>query len=250
MIATNIDEVIVYLDQIIERAKSEQSTLGYFAALYNKVTKEVKSKLGQNYFDNDERMELLDVRFANRYLAAYTQYRNGERTTKSWELAFNSSKVYKLIVLQHLLLGMNAHINLDLGIAAAEISDATTIGSLKSDFNKINAILAELAEEVEKDLSEIWPTLLKILKIFKDVDNFLIDFSMTLARDGAWKFANELIFRDEGTSLEELIAKRDIEIAEFGRSITKKGFVDGLIFWIIRLGERGTATEKIAILES
>ncbi|MDC8003662.1 DUF5995 family protein [Aureisphaera galaxeae] len=250
MTATTIDEVLGFLDEIIETSKEEQSTLGYFAALYRKVTQQVKDKIGQHFFDDDARMELLDVTFANRYLAAYTGYKAGTEITESWQVAFEASENSKLIVLQHLLAGMNAHINLDLGIAAAEITDTQTIHSLQGDFNKINDILGALVGEVEKDLSEIWPFLLWILKVTKKVDNFLINFSMNIAREGAWLFANELVFRDAGTTLNEMIAKRDKKIAKLGQSIVKPGRIERFIFRIIRFGERGTVADKITALQN
>jgi hypothetical protein len=42
MQAKTIDEVIEALDAIIETAKKDNSAIGYFPALYRKVTKRVK----------------------------------------------------------------------------------------------------------------------------------------------------------------------------------------------------------------
>lgn len=248
MIAKNIDEVIDHLEVIIQASIEEENTLGYFAALYQNVTITVKEKLGTNYFDDDKHMEQLDVVFANRYLKAYTDYKQGKVITKSWEIAFNSSKDNSLIVLQHLLLGMNAHINLDLGIAAAEISTQSTLPNLHNDFNKINAILSALVDEVQNDLAKIWPTLLKILKWAKKVDDFLINFSMNLARDGAWKFANELAVVKE-VERKNMISTRDKKIFELAELITNHGIVGKIIFTIIRFGERGKPSDKIKALK-
>lgn len=248
MIAKTIDEVIENLEHIIQASINEESPLGYFAALYQKVTIEVKAKLGKDYFDDDKRMEQLDVVFANRYLRAYADYKQGVGITKSWELAFNSSKNKNLIVLQHLLFGMNAHINLDLGIAATEVTSKSTIQSLHSDFNKINKILASLVDEVQKDLSKIWPVLHVILKLGGKVDDFLIDFAMSIARDGAWKFANELSV-EEGTNHENMIAQRDKKISELSKLITGHGIFVRILLKIIRLGERGKPSDKIRALE-
>ncbi|WP_418602501.1 DUF5995 family protein [Hwangdonia sp.] len=249
MVANTIDEVIDILGDIIESSRNDESTLGYFACLYQKVTISVKDKLHTNYFDDDARMEQLDVLFANRYLLAYADYKQGKPITKSWDMAFQASSNNSLIVLQHLLLGMNAHINLDLGIAAAEISDASSINTLHSDFNKINAVLASLVEEVQEDLSKIWPTLVKILKFANKVDDFFINFSMSIARDGAWKFANELVAQKELKSREHYMALRDDKIAALSKSITVHKIVVRLIFFIVRIGERGKPSDKIKALE-
>lgn len=247
--ASNINEVISILDQIIEDSKQNASTLGYFAALYRKVTIKVKDGISNHFFDDNERMEKLDVIFANRYIEAYYAYQQQKEVTESWLIAFQTSKKYWPIVLQHLLVGMNAHINLDLGIAAAEVMKGKDINNLEDDFNKINEILSSLVTEVENELATIWPTLHKILKLTRKVDNFLVDFSMELARNGAWKFAKEFHALPENQE-PEAIANRDKSVAEKALIVTKPGFIVQLLFGIIRLGEKGSISQKIAILES
>ncbi len=169
--------------------EAKNDPLGYFAVLYQKVTLKIKEGIENDFFDDGERMVKLDVLFAERYLNAYYAYQKEETVTASWEGVLVLSKNYWPIVLQHLLVGMNAHINLDLGIAAAAISRNKNIDDLEDDFKRINEILALLVNEVQDDLSRIWPSLKKILQSTRKVDDFLIDFSMELAREGAWRFA-------------------------------------------------------------
>ncbi|GAB5555520.1 MAG: DUF5995 family protein [Saprospiraceae bacterium] len=249
MIAKNIDEVIEILEQIIQETKSAESTLGYFAALYQKVTICVKERLNTNYFDDDERMEKLDVEFANRYLRAYADYKAGKKVTDSWRVAFDMEQKRSMIVLQHLLLGMNAHINLDLGITAARISTGTPMDGLKSDFNKINEILKDLVEEVQNNLAQIWPMLFKLLKFTNKMDDHLVNFSMELARDGAWKFANELHQAEAPAVQEALIVDRDQKVAKLTDLITKRRPMGRILFAFIRLGERGKVSHKISVLQ-
>lgn len=89
MQAQTIDVVIRNLDNIIESCRAQNSRLGYFPALYRKVTVQVKEGIANKYFDDGERMERLDVVFANRYLAAFEAYRAGKQITKSWQTAFD-----------------------------------------------------------------------------------------------------------------------------------------------------------------
>ncbi len=239
-----IDDVIATLDDIIIQSKSDSSTLGYFAALYKKVTVKVKEGIENNFFDDGPRMEKLDIIFASRYLNAYYDYKENKAVTLSWQKAFQMSTSYWPIVLQHLLIGMNAHINLDLGIAAAQVMKGHDIENLKGDFDKINEILSSLVSEVENDLTTIWPTLKKILKFTRKVDNFLVDFSMELARDGAWKFAKEVAHTPDG-EIPLLIDKRDQKVANNANIVSNPGFIATTILMIIRLGERGTIADKI-----
>ena len=112
--ARSIEEIIERLTGIVSQTKAENSPLGYFAALYRKVTRQVKSDIDGGLFEDNARMERLDVIFANRYLAAYDAHRAGRTPTRAWMFSFAVARQWWPIVLQHLLLGMNAHINLDL----------------------------------------------------------------------------------------------------------------------------------------
>lgn len=241
---TTINQVIEILNIIVEESEKNSSTKGYFAILYLKVTKAVKQGIENKEFQDNKRMEQLDVIFAKRYIEAYYNSKSQKPITDSWRLAFNLDSKYWPIVLQHLLIGMNAHINLDLGIAAAQVMEGKDINDLHKDFNQINKVLASLVSDVEHDLAQIWPTLGKILRYTKRVDNFLVNFSMTLARDGAWKFAKALS-NTQKDSWHTTISNRDIKVADKAHIITNPGFIVTLILYIIRLGEKGSIADKI-----
>lgn len=248
MSATTIDEVIAELDQIIATAKQEKNRIGYFAALYRKVTIAVKEGIQAGDFEDGARMGRLDVTFANRFLDAYSAHRNGGRVTRSWRLCFKAVRSWRPIVLQHLLLGMNAHINLDLGIAAAQTSPGGDLPNLKTDFNRINAVLSSLVGGVKEELSQIWPPLRLLDRLAGTADDRIIDFSMGLARDQAWDFAEKLAPLAEAAQ-SPAIERQDRWTAKFGRRIRKPGFLVRLVFLRIRMGEKGNVPEIIEILE-
>ena len=106
-----IDEVIASLDSIIQQAWEERSRLGYFAALYRRVTRSVRDGVCTGHFDDCALMEHLDVVFATRYIDALTTYQSGGRPSRSWKQAFEACSDDTRLILQHLLAGMNAHIN-------------------------------------------------------------------------------------------------------------------------------------------
>lgn len=242
-----IDDVLKSLDKIIFRSVAQNDTTGYFAALYRQVTFEVKQGILDNYFDDGARMEKLDVVFAKRYIDAWHAWQNGEIVTQSWEAAFRFSEKQSPVVLQHLLMGMNAHINFDLGITAAEISRGSDISLLQNDFFRINHILSSQVNHVQNNLSAIWPLLKKILAKTGKLDNLLIDFSMELARDGAWEFARELSEKPV-EKWEASIMERDRVIAAKSEIVTNPKIWMKILLWIIRLGEKGTVSKKINIL--
>lgn len=218
--ARTIDEVIEQMDEIIAWSISEKSRLGYFAALYRKVTVKVREGIYTDEFENGPRMERLDVVFANRYLEALGAYLNGRPTSKSWEVAFEQAGRKQPIILQHLLLGMNAHINLDLGIAAAQVCPGAEIKSLYGDFMRINNILSSLVDEVEAEISELSPWIGLLDRIDPRVADAVVNFSMQKARDAAWEFAQHLA----PLQVEEQVAAikwKDEEVALLARIVAR-----------------------------
>lgn len=243
----SIDDVISALENIILESERDGNPLGYFAVLYQKVTKKVKEGIENNFFDDSPRMEQLDIIFAQRYLEAYYAYQKSEPVTASWKKAFELSGNFWPIVLQHLLIGINAHINLDLGIAAAEVCKDKNIDELENDFIKINDILSSLVSEVQNDLAGIWPALKFVLKSTGRADDFLVDFSMKVARDGAWKFAKR-IANLPPYQLVSYIESRDQKVARKAGIITNPGIFVKVILSIIRIGERGAIADRIQSL--
>ena len=243
-----IADVIVRLDEIVDGAKSEGRPGGYFAALYRRVTKEVAHQIAEGHFDDGERMARLDVVFARRYLDAYDAHRRGQAPTRAWKLAFDTEADWWPIVLQHLLLGINAHINLDLGIAAAEVAPGDRIHALKDDFDRVNAILASLVDDVSDRLAEIWP-LLRIIDIgAQRLDEDAINFSIQRARDHAWGVALKLAALDD--SLDPVVIEGlDLGVAEFGKRVRRPGLWLSTKLKLVRLGERGSVAERIGVLE-
>ena len=252
MQADTIEQVIQFLEEIIADAKAKQSRLGYFAALYKAVTVKVKQEIdkgpGKSVFQDVDRMEKLDVIFANRYLKSYTEYRdNGDTAEKCWQVAFQGTTYYPPIVLQHLFAGMNAHILLDLGIAAAQVMRdlGQPLEDLKHDFNEINNILGALLDKVEQELNGIWPYFRAFLKFIPfDFEDSIANFGMKEARNSAWRLA-EQVYLLEGESLQEKIRERDERVAKSGYLILHPpSFLQFLLF-LVKLTEVGSISTQI-----
>lgn len=241
---STIDGVIDRLEEIIQESIQNRSRMGYFAALYKRVTVSVKNKIEQGYFDDNERMEKLDVIFANRYLAAYDAYQSNQSCSQSWKLAFDVSKWWSPLVIQHLFVGMNAHIGLDLGIAAAEVQPEN-IESLHDDFNKINEVLGDLVDKVEDELASIFPLLKPIDWLAGGIDEKIAKFAMGIARDEAWKVAVAYTEQSTPAAKEEYIIHRDIKVTGFSNKIVNPGAFIKFIIRIFRGLEIGNVRSKI-----
>lgn len=247
MQAYTLEEVITILDKIIADCKAGSCRLGYFASLYRKMTIGVKEGIDKGIFEDGPRMEKLDVVFANRYLKAYDQYTKGLVPTASWKTAFDAARKNELTVIQHLLLGMNAHINLDLGIAAAEVSTPATIDALQADYNKINDIIASLFGTVQDCLSKIAFPMYFIKTINRDTTTAVLNFSIGKARETAWN--NALLLVQAGPqALPQVIDTTDSLVNVVAQRIQTPGTWMGLLLKWVRWTEGRDISRNIGFL--
>ncbi len=244
---STIKDVLTALDEIIAWSMATQSRLGYFAALYKKVTLHVQKGIEKDFFEDGPRMERLDVVFATRYLVALGAFQAGEKPTEAWQVAFEAAGKWRYLILQQLLAGINAHINLDLGIAAATIAPRDQLPALRLDFDRINEILFSLVKEVEEEIGDVSPWLSWLAHIGGKLGDELIHFSLGLARRGAWRLARRLAPQPEedwGTDM----ANRDRGTARVGRDVLAPG---PFLRWgvaLIRLRESNDIRRNIEVL--
>ncbi len=213
----SIDEVLVELDKIIDESIKTGDYLAIFAYVYRRTTAQIKEEIKAKSFEDNERMEKMDVIFANRYLEAYDQFMSQKTPSASWLVSFNA-RFLKLTTLQHLLLGMSAHINFDLGIAAAQVAEGENIDDLKDDFMKVNEILADLTNEMQFRVARTSKLMFLLDWIGGKSDERIANFSIKKARQFAWKVATTLALLD-GESKNIAIEKFDHEIAKFNQKV-------------------------------
>jgi hypothetical protein len=90
------------------------------------------------------------------------------------------------------LLGINAHINLDLGIAAAQTSPGTRLAGLRRDFDSINDILYAMLDDVQDRLTLVSPLTPLLDSVGGRTDEAILNFSIKRAREAAWRVAERL----------------------------------------------------------
>jgi len=217
--AQSIGEVLEELDRIINASVEENNFLGIFAYVYRRTTEQIKQAILEKQFEDNARMERMDVAFANLYLTAYHDFTNNLSCSASWRTAF-SAKYDKITIMQHLLLGMNAHINMDLGIAAATFDSTENLPALKKDFMKVNQILNDLTNEMQNRVSKVSRFMFILDWMGMNTDEKIINFSMIKAREQAWDLACKLADADE-SGRKSIIDHTDRTIAVLGGIIKR-----------------------------
>lgn len=212
-----IDDVLAELDKIIEDAIQSNDYLGIFAYVYWRTTQRVQEGIANGEFSDSERMELFDVAFAKRYIDAYWQFKNQQTPTQTWLVSFHA-RLQGLTLMQHLLMGMNAHINLDLGIVAAESAPGEKIHEIEADFMQINKILASLTDEMQERMGRVSTFVAWIDRVGSNKDELFVNFGIMLSREYAWFVARQLAMRSPEEQ-QEYIQQVDNNIARLSRII-------------------------------
>lgn len=221
--ATTIQQVVDALGTVVDWSIEASSRLGYFAALYKKVTIAVGIAVAEGKFEDGARLERLDAGFANRYFDALNgHFHPGRfpRPTHSWQVTFDAASRTEPILVQHMFAGVNAHIGLDLGIVAEAICPGPQLTMLREDFNRINAVLASQVVGVVEDINELSPVLAELYAVLKKDEINLINNTVQGYRDSAWRFAN-ILAATPGFADPAAIVVRDLQIAQQGALIYK-----------------------------
>lgn len=218
---TTIDDVLAELDDIVTVTMSENSPLVIFAFVYHRTTARIAEGIREGTFEDPQRMERFDVDFAKRYIEAFWRHRHGKPVPFAWEIAFRAAgniEGQQPTIMQHILLGMNAHINLDLGVTAAEVVPAGQIQALKNDFMIVNTKLEELIDEMQERIGRVSPLMFLLDLIGERNDEAVINFSIRRARDFAWTVAQTLAHAEEGEK-EHIIREVDEQITGLAKSV-------------------------------
>jgi len=175
------------IEKLRAAAREADDASGFFAAMYARVTDRVQAAITDGRFDDGERMARFTRTFADWYLGP----RDGSRARPAcWKAADDVSSDRRLLIVQHLLLGINAHVNHDLPQVVVELAAGeSSLGVIQPDFEAMNDILAETQPDVLRDLGRVsgW-TQLAVSRGGGRVFNF----SLNRARAQAWQSAHRL----------------------------------------------------------
>jgi hypothetical protein len=245
----NIQDVVTQLTQIEQQCTLTKNKAGYFAALYKRMTVEVKDDIVAHKFEDGARTEKLDMLFAQRCLHAYAAFCSNNDCSISWQSTFSCCTNEQLIVLQHLLLGINTHINLDLAIAAATVAPKDNIYALQNDFYRINNIINSLLDDIQECLCKVWPPMRMLTKIANGRQDAVLNFSAEKARTTSW--ANAVLLANmTDEQKNNYIHQIDVSVNFLAGKIKSPGMAAGLFLRLIRTTEYDDVARTIKLIDT
>jgi hypothetical protein len=119
-----LDDVVEGLGAWERRFRGSGDRRAVFLTLYGIVSAEMRQRVAAGAFADPEWVHRYAVAFANLYREALGNYEAGRTTLvpKAWRLCFDAAGRGTGLVLQDMLLGVNAHVNNDLPLALSHVS--------------------------------------------------------------------------------------------------------------------------------
>jgi len=146
------------LDQMRERldALPANDLRRHFLGTYLRTTAAVGQAVDRGVFEDPGWVEEWDVVFAQLYLEALDASLTDGPISRPWRLAFDAPA--RLHPLQHVLLGVNAHVNYDLPqallgvISVEDFGDPTLLDRRRRDHENIDGVLASRVAAEDNEL--------------------------------------------------------------------------------------------------
>lgn len=245
--AETVHDALELMDAFIERAWDRRDPRGYFACLYRGVTRRVARDIDRGVYEDGERMSRFDASFANRWLDAAAAHDANQRVTRAWRRAFLAGHDRRVTLVQHLLLGMNAHINLDLGVSAAEVAHGPALQGLFGDFEQINALLNAMLDECQTLIAKHSPMMRLVDLAALRADEAIANFSIRHARNEAWENAQQLAWLS-GEAHAKAVDRIDRRAGGLARLVADPGMAIGAVLSVVRAWEEKDARAVIETL--
>lgn len=141
-----VDDVVDALHQRLATLPLDRLHRRQFLETYTRTTQAVGDAVDRGFFEDGAWVSRWDVVFGDLYLDAHDADLSGGRVPAPWRAAFAAPP--SLHPLQHLLLGINAHINYDLPqslldvIPAGDFQREDVLARRERDHERIDEILA------------------------------------------------------------------------------------------------------------
>jgi Family of unknown function (DUF5995) len=196
---TTTADVRTWLSALEPQLLTARDRRGVFVTSYLTITKAVEAQCDAGGFR--------DPAWVRRYLVAFgTLYRDAlrqdqlarsatagatvHRVPKAWRVAFDAARERRGWVIQHLMLGVNAHINHDLALALLMVGIDANRMQCYADHTAVNAVLERATLTLKTEVATKWaPVLERLDAVGGTLDDDVTEFSIAKARDHAWAMA-------------------------------------------------------------
>lgn len=205
------------MQALVEQWEQAGDRRADFLACYRLMTANMLAAIEAGEFHDAGWVAALLEHFAEYYFVALDDYAAGSAGTPVvWRFTFDTATQGEVLVLQNLLLGINAHINYDLVLALVDLLDPEW-GSLTperrqlryEDHHHVNAIIGRTVDSVQDQVVDpSLPAMRLVDALLGPVDEWLASRLISSWRESVWNAATEMLdstLREERAALREQI---------------------------------------------
>ena len=187
-----LDDVVHGLAAVESGFRQRGDRRSAFPTLYGIISAAVRERVAQRLFEDSDWVARYAVAFANLYRVALQRYDAGRlaEVPRAWQLCFDFAAGGNGLVLQDLLLAVNAHVNHDLAFALSSVSIGPDRASRHRDHTLVNQIFASALDTATERIAGLYaPGLRTIDEGAGQIDEMVGLFSIEVARENAWEGA-------------------------------------------------------------
>jgi hypothetical protein len=220
--------VIERMQEIIHRWVKESDQRAIFLNCYQLMTQNMLKELEAGEFKDPGWVEQLLNQFADYYFNALDAYENkSPKTPIVWQQAHDAARLPNTMVLQNLLIGINAHINYDLVMALVDVLEPEWAKLPEihrqqrfADHCHVNDVIGWTIDDVQDNVIERLAPAMDIVDILLGpIDEWMASTLITHWRDEVWDNAINYIKTPEPNAREELRQHIELVTLERGAAI-------------------------------
>lgn len=240
-------EALESLKALVAQYSETRDRKGYFAAFLSRCVLRVRDAVAAGEFAQGSRVERVCTNAVQRYLESSAIFQQGGRPISSWDYCLQSSRDTWLVVAQHILLGLNAHMNLDVGVAVASACPPEELAEFRADFDQMCNTKRIILEEVWTELGQLWPAFGTAAPVLRGAGPTLIRFRLPRAQEQAWCLAEELSGLN-AAARGPVLDRYNQTTRQLAEVIRHPGVLN-IPLMSVRLIERGDIAETIELIE-
>lgn len=228
---SNHQMVLDRMDGLIERWSQSADRRSIFLNCYKLMTLSMLRSIGAGEFGDPQWVETLLERFAEYYFVATRAYDEGNPATPTiWRIAHDAARNPGTMVLQNVLLGINAHINYDLVLTLVDVLepekgqlDSTRREFRYKDHSYVNHVIALTVNSVQDQVLEPQAPILDLVdKLLGPLDEWTISHLIASWRDNVWDNAMQAIDAGSPDQRQVILQKAEASALHWANRILLK----------------------------
>ena len=222
------DPAVRRMQALIAQWEAAADERAIFLSCYLMMTRNMLEAIQRDEFNDTAWVNMLLHRFADYYFEALEAYEQDEREAPAvWQLAHSAARQGNLLALQELLLGVNAHINVDLVLTLLDLLEPEWENLTEeqramrySDHCRVNEVIGSTIDAVQDQVLEpAMPAMDLIDRLLGPLDEKLVSHLISDWRDQVWRNATHLLQTADMEERLQYMRQVEEEALRFGRLI-------------------------------